>query len=238
MKTSRLPETDLALIATLPAEKQRSKLEGMRLGHPPFSYGPVRAFSHDIFNVQPAMFEAVTPTDWGVIERLIKAKSRSEREAAANLAVAKGLHDYAMGANILGRGIDFLPLPMGTGHKVAYWSPLVLIIDDAPIIPFIDPRQTLRLTPLAMRFVFSMMHERIRAADPDFSEVGFGIFQFGKQSSGSRAPVLHRDEGIELFPFDELEAMVATTYSIWQDVCENRDEDARRKGTGTHGPLI
>lgn len=238
MKIRRLPETDLALIATLPLEKQRAKLEGMRLGRPPFSYDPVRTFSHDIFNVQPVMFDASAPTRWEIVKGLISAKSRSDKEMVANLAVAKALHDYAINGNILGRGTDFLPLAMSTGHKVTYWSPLVLIIAGKPIVPFIDPRRALRLTPEARRFTFSMMHQRIRVADPDYADVAFGILQFSSDKAGNRTPYLYTDDGVELLSFEALENMVAATYAIWQDVCENRDEDTRRRGTGTHGPLL
>ncbi len=83
-----------------------------------------------------------------------------------------------------------------------------------------------------------MMNERIRAVDPDYTDVRFAIFQFGKADDGSRRPVVHTDEGVELFSLSEMENMVNVTYDLWREVCEGRERDARRKGTGTSGPLI
>jgi len=231
-----LPETDLALIATMPFEKQRPKLESMRLGKPPFSYAPVRALSHDIFNVQHPMFNQAAPTRWEVIAGLIEAESRTDKEAAANVPVAKALYDFAIDKGVRGFGTDFFPLAMSTGHQVTYWSPILLIIDEKPLVPFIDPRVTRSLTAEARRFVFSMMHQRIRAADPDYAHVEFGVFQFTKDRN--RHPILHTEDGVDLFSFDELESMVSVTYALWQDVCENRQDDPQRRGTGTDGLLL
>lgn len=127
---------------------------------------------------------------------------------------------------------------MGGGQKVAYWLPMVLSHEGQPLVPFIDPRRSRGLTREGRRFVFSMMHERIRAADPDYEAVQLAVFQFGDSGKDQRNPILHIDNGVTLFSLDELEAMVTTTYMLWQEVCEEREVEARRKGTGTRGPLI
>ena len=238
MKIRRLPETDLARIAPLPRDQQRRQLEQMRNGRPPFSYAPLRGCFHDIFNVQPEMFGPVVATDWAVIEALLKRKCCSDDELRSNLAVAKGLHQFTADAGLLGRAQEFFPLAMGTGQKVAYWLPLILSLDGRPIVPFIDPRRSRALTREARRFVFSMMHERIRAADPDYEAVRLGVFQFGDVAEGQRNPILHTDENVVLFSLEEMETMVEATYSLWREVCEERDVETRRKGTGTSGPLI
>lgn len=235
MKIRRLPETDLALIATLPIEQQRQRLERMNVGYAPFSYGPVRGRSHDVFNVQPGMFTSEAPTRWEVIEAQLGKACKSDDERKANLAVAKALHDYAVGHCVVGRAGDFMPLSMGSGYKVSYWAPLLLVIDGQALVPFIDPRKTHKLNGSAMRFVFSMMHERIRVADPDYADVEFGIFQFTTDDKGCRTPILHRDAGVDLYSLEQLEQMAAATYSIWEDVCRKRDDDAPRRATGTGG---
>jgi hypothetical protein len=156
----------------------------------------------------------------------------------ANIAVARGLHTFAEEAKLLGRTQEFFPLAMSAGRKVSYWLPMVLAKDDQAIVPFIDPRRSRGLTKAARRFAFSMMNERIRIADPDYDSVRFAIFQFGNDKEGARHPTLHTDEDIQLHSFDELEAMVSTTYSLWQEVHEEREMESRRKGTGTFGPLL
>lgn len=238
MKIRRLPDIDLARIAPLPPEQQRRQLEQMRNGRPPFSYDPLRGCFHDIFNVQPEMFGPVVATDWSVIAGLLQRKCRSEDELRSNLAVAKGLHQFTTEVGMLGRAQEFFPLAMGTGQKVSYWLSLILLMNGRAIVPFIDPRRSKGLTREARRFVFSMMHERIRAVDPDYAAVGFGIFQFGDLTEGQRKPVVHSDEGVELFSLDQMEAMVEATYALWREILAERDEDARRRGTGTTGPLL
>lgn len=238
MKIRPLPDIDLARIAPLPPSQQRKQLEQIRFGRPPLSYGPLRACFHDIFNVQPEMFGPVDPTEWAVVEARLRRKCRSEDELKANLLVARGLHKFATNACMLGRAQEFFPLAMGTGQKVVYWLPLVLSLEGRPIVPFIDPRRSRGLTREGRRFAFSMMHERIRAADPDYEAVRFAIFQFGDADHDRRPPILHTDDDVALFSLEETEAMVCATYELWREVCEDRDRDARRSATGTRGSLI
>lgn len=238
MKIRPLPDIDLARIASSPKELQRKQLEQMRDGRPPFTYGPLRTCFHDIFNVQPEMFGLVEPTAWPIVESRLREKCRSEAELKANIAVARGLHNFAMNAQMLGREQDFLSLSMTTGQRVSYWLPMVLSHEGQPIVPFIDPRHSKGLTKAARRFVFSMMHQHIRVADPDYESVQLAIFQFGDTKEDTRSPVMHSDENIELFSLDELESMVSDTYSLWQEVSLEREMDTRRRAGGTRGPLI
>lgn len=238
MKIRPLPDIDLARIASLPNVQQRKQLEQIRYGRPPFSYGPLRTCFHDIFNVQPDMFGPVAPTDWSVVEAQLRRKCRSDDELKANLAVACGLHQFVADTKMLGRAQEFFPLAMGAGQKVSYWLPMVLSHEGRAVVPFIDPRRSRSLTREARRFTFSMMHERIRAADPDYEAVRFAIFQFGDINEDRRAPILHTDDGVTLFSLGELETMVSATYALWHEVCEERETEERRKATGTRGPLI
>lgn len=238
MKIRLLPDIDLARIAPLAKDQQRKQLEQIRDGRPPFSYGPLRGCFHDIFNVQPEMFGPVTATDWAVIAAQLGLKCRSNDELEANLRVARSLHHFATESKLLGRAQEFFPLAMGAGRKVIYWLPIVLSFEARPLVPFIDPRRSRNLTREARRFAFSMMHERIRAADPDYAAVRFAIFQFGDVSGDRRNLIFHVDDGIELFSLDQMETMVNATYELWREVCEEREISARRKATGTRGPLI
>lgn len=238
MKIRPLPDIDLARIAPLPVDMQITQLSQIRNGRPPFSYAPLRASFHDVFNIQPEMFGPVTSTRWQTVESNLKRKCRTAEELDANLAVAKALHEFATGCDMLGRSQEFFPLSMGGGRRVSYWLSMILALDGKPMVPFVDPRRTRGLTREGRRFAFSMMHERIRAADPDYAEVRFGIFQFAKSDDGTRTPVLRIDEGIELFSLSDLEDMVSTTYSLWRDICEEREKETRRKGTGTTGSLL
>ena len=239
MKIRRLPEIDLARVATLPTDQKRRALEHFKLGHPTITYKPVRARFADIFNVQPDMFAAADPTAWPVLERLIRAKATSDEECSANLLVAKGLHDFARANALRSRSQAFFPLPLSVGEKVEYWLPMVTALEGAPLVIFIDPRRGKRLTAEARRFVFSMMHEHIRVANPDFTAARLGVVQFGDAVDDQRPVTLSTDEGVELFGFDQLDQMVRETYDIWREVSEAREDEVRRKAAGGgHGPLF
>ena len=232
-----LPDTDLARIAPMPDDQKRAALKQMKGGFSTFSYKHVRACFGDVFNLQIGMFAPVEPTPWEKINaRLVKACKAGD-ELRNNTQIAKALHDYATSSNIAGRQHEFFPLAMGIGRKIALWLPMVLAIDEKPYAIFIDPRRSKGLTELGRRFVFSMMHERIRAADEDFAAVNLGIIRFADHDDGSRSVKLYSDSDAELYSLDQLESMVASTYRIWQEIVEEREADTRRKGTGT-GDLL
>jgi len=116
---------------------------------------------------------------------------------------------------------------------------MVTALEGAPLVIFIDPRRGKRLTAEARRFVFSMMHEHIRVANPDFTAARLGVVQFGDAADDQRPVTLSTDEGVELFGFDQLDQMVRETYDIWREVSEAREDEVRRKAAGGgHGPLF
>ncbi len=235
MKIRPLPEIDLARIAPKPRDEKRRDLEQMRLGHPPYSYGPVRGTLSDVLNVQSDLIGPMPRTPWEKIAQTIQRKSRSDVEEQANLRVASGLFNFVDDKGVVGRHHDFHPLQLGIGSKVVYWQPTILRLDDQAVIPFLDPRRVKRLTEQGRRFVFSVMHERIRAADPDFADALLAVVQFDLSANGPRKPTIFTDRGVVLFSYDELDAMVRETYELWIEICEERAADVRRRGAGGGG---
>lgn len=230
-----LPDTDLARIAPLSDDMKRSALRRMRAGFPTFSYEHVRRCYGDIFNIQPPMFGAAEATPFANVKDRLARYCKAGEEFTNNLRIAKALHDYATSASIKGRHHEFFPMAMSMGRKVTFWLPMVLAIEEQPYTLFIDPRRSTGLTELGRRFVFSMMHERIRAADEDFAAVNLGIIRFVDHDDGERSVRLFDAAGVQLYSIDELQDMVASTYTMWQEVCEERAAETRRKGTGTAG---
>ena len=238
MKIRPLPEIDLARLAPLPEPHQRKLLAQFRDGWPPISYRPLRSCLPDILNVQPELFEPVAATEWSVVEALVSKECRSEEERVANLSAVRGLHQFALDNNLLGRAQMFFPMAMGVGQHVVYWLPLVLVLNGGAFVPFLDPRRSHGLTREGRRFVFSMMHERIRVVDPDFASVQLAIIQFGNVDGDRRDPVIHTDDGVELYSHNELEKMVGKTYEIWREVYEARETATRRDASGRRRSLI
>nr|WP_205938191.1 hypothetical protein [Rhizobium leguminosarum] len=214
---------------------KRSALRRMRAGRPGFSYRHVRACFNDLFNIQSAMFGSVAATPFEKIEERLLRSCKAGEEFTNNLRIAKALHAFTSSTGVVGRHHDFFPMPMSMGRKVTFWLPMVLAIDEEPYTVFIDPRSGSGLTELGRRFVFSMMHERIRAADEDFADVNLGIIRFVNHEDGDRSARLYNATEVPLYSLEELETMVASTYRMWQEICEERTAETRRKGTGTGG---
>jgi hypothetical protein len=238
VKIRPLPEIDLARIAPLSVDEQWRLLRQHKAGRPPFSYDPLRRSVHDIINVTPDLFGPADPTPWSKVSELIRKRSRPGDEYKSNLAVAESLHVYAVAEGLRAREQDIRALPLSLDLKVEYWWPFVMLIGGRPLIPFFDPRRSRRLTAIGRRFAFSMMHQAIRVEDPDLAEVQLGIFQFDPDDDGARMLRLHTDEGMPLYGFDELDCMIRQTYAIWAAVLAERETEARRRGSGTRGPLI
>jgi len=219
VKIPLLPDIDLARIAPLTKDQKVRALEAFRISHPPYRYVPVRKSLPEILNVRTGFLTPVERAPFSRIARAIAAESRSSEELTANLMVAQALYDYADCGRLEGRSIELFPLSVGTGTKLVFWHSFLVISEGEPIVPFFDPRRTTtRLTAQARKFVFSTMHERIRASDPDFATVKLAVFQLTAPEKGPRVPIMHTDQGLALFSFAELEAMVAETYEIWSDV--------------------
>ena len=238
MKIPLLHKADLARVAPMPRDRKRICLEQLRNGYPPFSYKPLHDHLHEIFNFQPTLFGPVKPTDWSVIEDSLRKRCRQGSETAANLSVARGLYDWIVDNQIEGRSQRFFPLSMGAAGNFTYWLPSVLNVQGKATVPFIDPRRSRGLEKEARRFVFSMMHERIRVDDQDYAKVKFVILKFPGSDDDVRAPVLYADDGIQLYSREQLESMVTETYELWREVYEDRVSGARRAAAGRVGPLL
>jgi hypothetical protein len=237
LKIRRLPDLDVARIGPLPRDQKRRELEQMKLSYAPHTYDPTRKFSPDILNIQSGPLGVVERASWETVEREVRRASRHVDEATANVAVSKALYSFATAHGIAGVRHEIFPLKIATTETVTFWLRALMAIDGMPTAALIDPRRAKKLTKLGRQFAFSAMHERIRAADPDYSDIELGIFQFDALADGSRYARLYRASEVELWDFDTLDQMVRETYEIWHEVLAERDADSRRRGTGTTGPL-
>jgi hypothetical protein len=228
-----LPETDLAAFAPLPVDQKRKALQGYKQGRPPYSYKPVRQSLPDLLNLETGLFGPSAPVPFEHIADVIRFNSRFQAEEDANIRVAAGLHAQAW----RGRRQPFPAMGTTIGQRLAYWTPVVLAIDGRPVIPFFNPRRS-PLPPQGCRFVFSMMHEQIRVADPDYAAATLCICHFARTQTGPRAVRPIYDAGVDLYSFDQLQEMVAETYAIWAEVWAGRVEETRRRGGGGGGGLV
>lgn len=234
MKTRLLPGIDLARIAVQPEDLQLKALRAFRIGRPQYSYDPMRRMILDILHVSAGPLASHSETPWErVAERIIRA-GRHDDERRANLQAAKALRAFADSSEAKGRRQEFFPLALGLTTKLEYWSPAVVSISGVPTVLFIDPRRSKRLTAEARRFVLSVMHQRIREADPDYEAVSLSIIQFDGDSD-ERSAIAYSAADSVLYSFEELNEMVQATYALWRMVLKEREAETRKKGSGTGG---
>src|ERR1700731_2721901 len=234
MKIRRLSEIDLARIAPLDREEKIYRLRLLKAGSPPHTYNPLRGSLGDILNLQFEIFEETAYTPWAKIVKAIERRATSEVEATFNLGVAKALYNFGVKKNIRSYRKPITAWPVGYGQSVSYWWNLYSVFDDQPSFMFVDPRISNPLTRLARKFTFSLMHERIRVQDPDFSEAKLIICQFGKKENRERYIRTFDVQDSGLFTVDELTAMIDETYRLWIEILEERVEEARKSHTGTN----
>jgi hypothetical protein len=235
MKMRRIPETDLARIAVLPESDQRGPLKYLKSFRPPHTLNPFRRAVPDIMSLQYELLGRTSEASWEAVKNSICSSNESDDGKEKNLEVAKALFEYSRENEIVSYDKPIARWPVGFENSVEYWQQFYSVWGGRGTFVFFDPRLSNPLTKQAMRFVLSMMHERLRVDDPDFSSLGLAIFKFGQGEGATRTVRIHTDEDFKLFTRDELNEMITTTYRLWAEELSARREEARR-ATGTDNP--
>jgi len=189
------------------------------------SYEPTRRKLPDIVNRQAGAF-APNPTSWAQIESDLERMSKSAHEERMNKTASKAIRQYCVENKVEARELEGFPLSFSIGVKLRCWSPALFLYADRMAAPFFDMRRTYRLTRDGRRFMFSVMHIALRENNPDYQNVELEILHLTDTSD--RKVRLISEHGMRLFGYDELEAMVRETYSLWESILdERRDATAR-----------
>lgn len=226
-KTRQLPITDLARVATMDRELRPAALEQVKDGGGSGSYRPTREKLPDIVNRQPGVFESSRPP-WETIKTDLARLSRSDDEEKMNLRAGRAIYDYCVAENINARELIGFPLSFSVGLKLTCWSPALFVYPDRVSVPFFDMRRKYGLTRDAVRFMFSAMHIALRENNPDYGVVELEVLRLS--DSGSRAIRPIAEAGMQLFSYDDLEAMVSETHELWMGIQSKRRDERRRSG--------
>ena len=232
MKLRPLPGIDLARIAPLPTEQKRIALRSFKAGGGSWSYDPARAQTFNLFNPEnPLGISPAHPTLAQII-RDVEKRCKSENQRKACVEVTRLLHRWVE-ANVP-RSIErHIPsMSIGAAGALRYWGNFAAVIDGRAVFPYFDHRRSNGLTMLARRFVFSMMHEQIRVADPDFENASLLIMRFPQTKDQPRSMIPYFDDGVDLFDLYDLQAMVEETYRLWAEILEERAAEPPKKAAG------
>lgn len=236
MKMRRIPEPELARISGRSEEEQRKLLKRLKSFKPPHTLNPFRRSIKDIMNVNYELLGASGRTPWRIIEDRIRSSKESEVGKERNLSLARALRDFVSEHNVNSFDKPAVRWPVGFGNSVEFWEPFYSVWDDTASFVYFDPRQSNPLNEYAMRFAFSMMHERLRVDDPDFSDVDLTIFRFGVGDQGERFVRQFSAKNFDLYTRDQLNEMITLTYELWVEELTNRSDEAQR-ATGTENPM-
>jgi len=154
-KRFRLTEIDLARAATAPDNRKKSIIKQATGGSGYDRYRGVKSNLGAILNISLPLMPTSRPSK-GEIRAAIERDSYDGRgEKAGNKAVGEGFYDFVTAHKVTAAEFNFEPVALGPAGKRVFWARYILKIDGKKRIPFFDFRGETRLTPEAMRFVFS-----------------------------------------------------------------------------------
>lgn len=225
MKFRALPPTDFANTTVKRKPHQWVDLSRMKSSFGSFSYDPTRAALPAIFNSMLPLFPQMAPEAYERVRSGVERSCRrGEVERVANLGVCDAISTGVTEQDLSGKEEVFSSVRFGAYDKINYTSPLIIVKDGRPFIPFFDFRQGgSRLSADAMDFVFAVNYHGIVEKDSYFEEAGLVIFQFPKVS-GVRRMVPKWFGGTPRWTVAELEGMIRTTNALWSDIQLKRRE--------------
>ena len=221
MKLRRLPETDLARIAPLPAAMKRRALQSFNSGGGSWSYEPARSQNFNIANPSNPLGLISPRPSIDKIKEIVSRRCRCDEQEESCLEVVD-LFDHWFRQKSSGAVERVVPsMAIGSLGLVRYWENFFFQLNGRNTFLFIDYRRTNGLTAHARKFVFSMMHQQIRLADPDFFDSNLLVLRFpqGKEERVISESCVNDDD---LYSLAELSQLIDETYSIWREVLAER----------------
>ncbi len=235
MISRRLPETDVAKICVRPKAEQYGLLRGKRSFRPPHSLEPTRNNLASLLGVPVPMFPEETVSREEAITSLMSS-IKNEADRKPNLLRARAILD------LRDRYIQRAADATMRGHRVTVDNTIylahsiILELDNKPVIPFFDLRKSGHLTAKARDFVFSMNYHLLVNSMENFRDFGLVILNYWEEAGQNFGLTPHFFDGRPKYSFEELTDMVATTYSIWLEILdERRNQGEPDEG---HGPLF
>lgn len=232
--SNRLPETELANWAFLPAADKRRALEVFaRPKVIPGTYEPFRQVFPDTVNQQLPLFsDGLTRSSWEAIEkRLLKACNGREDLLAMNKQILAATHDFAKEQGIAAHALDVRPLRFN-GVDYSFGLNLLIRYRDKATIVFLDMRKSNGLTRAGRTFVFSALHHRFREAYADLMAAQSQIWRYRANKDRTLVPI--QEDG-QILAWDDIVDAVNETHRIWDEV--RRGAPPARKVVGM-GPLF
>ena len=233
--SNRLPETDLANWALLPASLKRKNLEAHEKPKSiPGSYEPFRRVFPDAINQQFPLFEKdLSGSRWPEVERRLRQQCKGNGDLIKmNRAILHATHAYALEKGVTAHGIEAQPLRFFGGTGYFFGLNLLVRYHDKASVVFLDMRRK-GLSEAGVQFTFSALHHRFREAYPDLANANLEIWRY---KNNDTRDLICLEPTQPILEWNVMVNQVVATHKIWEDVRRGGSED--RRSTGTFGPLF
>jgi hypothetical protein len=234
LKSIRLPETDIANLAFRSYDfKVRFLANWLQPKRISGSYEPLRESVGEAVHLELPLIPDLEPTTLDQLENLvIRACKGNAGRIAMNVAPVRAIRRFVDKVRAEAEFLETLPMTLYPGMRYSFWAPMIIRYDGVARIVFLDLRRNNGLSSTGLHVSFSLMHERFRALNPDFSAVRFESWRFANNDTRTVRPIA---EWADPISYDEIMRDVAETYDILNAL---RAGDAGR-ATGTDdGPLF
>ncbi len=233
--SNRLPETDLANWALLPASMKRKNLEAHEKPKIiPGSYEPFRRVFPDAINQQFPLFgQELDGSRWPEVEKRLRQECKGNADLIKmNREILQATHAYALEEGISAHRIEAQPLRFFGGTNYFFGLSMIVRYRGKASIIFLDMRRK-GLSPAGRLFTFSALHHRFREAYPDLAKAAVEIWRY--QNNAARTLVCQEPEE-NLLGWSDMVEQVTSTHRIWEEV--RRGGADERRSSGTYGPLF
>lgn len=227
MTKRRLPETDLANIATLPRSEQKARLKLKRAFKPPYSLAAVRRNEGMLLGVEERLDLGVPRPEDSVLLEKLASKLPDPSERAANLRRAKALIHLRKSLVQHASEENFRSYPLSLDSYIKLTDPLLLVIGSVAHIPSSDFRKSGRLTTRGRDFYFAMNYHLIIDADVDYRTAGLVLLDYWEEDNSNFGISPYFFGGRPRYSFEELSDMIKFTIDLWDEVLE----EAKKAGS-------
>ena len=234
MKSTRLPETDIANLAFRPYDWKVAFLNNwLQPKHIKGTYEPLRHSVPEAANVELPLIPDLERTTLEQLERLvIRACKGHEHRIKMNLAPVRAIRRFVDEQQAEADFLESLPITLYPGMRYEFWTPMIVRYGGVARIVFLDLRRRGGLSQTGCHVTFSIMHERFRNLNPDFDAVRFESWRFADNDARTIRPIMEWAEPIR---YDKIINDVAETYRILHAL--QAGDSGRATGTDP-GPLF
>lgn len=235
MRSIRLPETDIANIAFQPYDQKIRFLSGwLKPKNISGSYEPLRRSIGEAVNLTLPLIPDPGSTSLEQLEALVVKECKGNGKLVGmNVPPVKAIRKFIDDNEVEADFLEELPMALYPGIRYSFWAPILVRYAGKPRVIFMDLRRSGGLSVTGLQVCFSIMHERFRALNPDFSMLKFESWRFANNSARTVKVI---EEFGELLSLKQIIDDFAETYSILNMLRSGSDD--RSTGTDDAGPLF